>query len=453
MWYNSTNLKPGRETLQKETARFFYLPTYMKPVQQHPLEDSGNKDNATPIVATSDCFLRLHSFSEPDAFIDFALDSILAFVEASGGSFFAWDEYAKELVLRAARGSARERLKEATIKLHEGVAGKVAEKGLPVLVQDIRTDVRFFQIEKKYQYSSYSFLSLPLIANNRLLGLINITEKENTQSFDQDDLERAQAFAVHVAVAYENVRIKIRFRDENQELRNTITGLKETMREEESLVALGKLASHIAHELANPLDAIRRFVNLALDQVEPEGLAREYLLKVKQGIRRSVQVIRGLRELSSVTAKSRKAKQMELHSVIDQALSSVQQDSSFENVSIQKQFSNHPIFVEDFGLQTVFSNLLQNAHHAMNGFGTVVIATKAQSDRAVVTIRDSGHGVPEGIKPRIFEPFFTTKDNGQGTGIGLTICKEIVQKCGGHICFESVENEGTEFLITLPCEI
>ena len=452
MWYNSPNLKSGRETLQKETARFFYLPTYMKPVQHDPLEDSGSKDTAIP-VATHDCFLGLHTFSEPDAFIDFALDSILALIEATEGSFFAWDEYSKELVLRTARGSVHDRLKEAKIKLREGVAGWVAEKGLPVLVQDIRTDVRFFQVEKKYQYHSHSFLSLPLIANNKLLGLINITEKESSQRFAQDDLEQAQAFAAHIAVAYENVRMKTRLRNENQELQNTMRELKETLRQEEPLVSLGKLASHLAHELANPLDAIRRFVNLALDQVEPDGLAREYLLKVKQGIRRSVQVIRGLRELSSVTAKSRKAKQVELHSAIEQVLTAIQQDSSFENVSVQKQFSPQPIFVEDFGLQTVFSNLLQNAHHAMNGFGTVAIATKAQNDRAVVTIRDSGHGVPEGVKTRIFEPFFTTKDNGQGTGIGLTICKEIVQRCGGHICFESIENEGTEFVITLPCEI
>ena len=452
MWYNSTNLKSGRETLQKETARFFYLPTYMKPVQHDPLEDSGSKDTATP-VATYDCFLGLHTFSEPDAFIDFALDSILALIEATEGSFFAWDEYSKELVLRASRGSIHDRLKETKIKLHEGIAGWVAEKGLPVLVQDIRTDIRFFQVEKKYQYHSHSFLSLPLIANNKLLGLINITEKEGSQHFTQDDLEQAQGFAAHIAVAYENVRMKTRLRNENQELQNTVRELNETLRQEEPLVSLGKLASHLAHELANPLDAIRRFVNLALDQVEPDGLAREYLLKVKQGIRRSVQVIRGLRELSSVTAKSRKAKQVELHSAIEQVLAAIQQDSFFENISVQKQFSPQPIFVEDFGLQTVFSNLLQNAHHAMNGFGTVAIATKAQNDRAVVTIRDSGHCVPEGVKTRIFEPFFTTKDNGQGTGIGLTICKEIVQRCGGHICFESIENEGTEFVITLPCEI
>ncbi len=451
MWYNSSNLKSSRETLQKGTTRYFYLPTHMKPVHDHPRNGSGNKGGAIPVLP-SDCYLALHTFSEPTILVDFALDSILALLDAHAGSFFTWDEYSKELVLRTARGLSRDRLQGTTIRLHEGIAGWVAEKGHPVLVQDIRTDVRFLNIEKKFSYRSYSFLSLPLIANNKLLGLINITEKEDLEPFSQRDLEQAQTFVNHIATAYENIRTETRLRNENQELQQTVTDLKETVRQQEPLVSLGKLASHLAHELTNPIDAIRRFVNLALDQVEPDGLAREYLLKVKQGIRRSVQVIRGLRELSNVNGKPRKAKQVELHAVIDQALGSVCQDPSFENISIQKQFSNRPIFVEDFGLQTVFLNLLQNAHHAMNGLGTVVIATKEQNERAVITIRDSGHGVPEGVKTRIFEPFFTTKDNGQGTGIGLTICKEIVQKCGGQICFESMENQGTEFMITLPCE-
>lgn len=450
MWYNSHTLKSSSNTLQKETTRYFNLPSYMNPVQS-PLEDSESKARMMPIML-SEHTSALHTFSDPNVFINFVLDSILAIVDANAGSLFVWDEYAKELSLRAARGTGRDRIQGISIKLREGVAGWVAEKGLPVLVQDIRTDHRFLELKRNHQYHSYSFLSLPLIASNKLVGLINITEKENRQSFSHTDLERAQGYANHIAIAYENIRTELRLRKENQELQKTVADLKETMKQQEPLVSLGKLASHITHELANPLDAIRRFVNLALDQVAQDGLAREYLLKAKQGIRRSVQVIRGLRELSTTNARPKRVRQVELHSIIEQTLAPFYQDPSFENIAIEKQFCNKSLLVEDCGLQTVLQNLLQNAHHAMNGSGTIAIVTRAESERAVVTIRDSGHGVPEEVKTRIFEPFFTTKENGQGTGIGLTICREIVQRSGGQICFESFKNEGTEFIISLPCE-
>ncbi len=451
MWYNSNSLKSSSDILQKETTRYFHLPKDMNPVHPHSSESTGNKDRAEPMML-SECSSVLHTFSDLNVFIDFALDSILAITDANAGSFFVWDEYAKELTLRAARGAGRDRLQGISIKLREGVAGWIAEKGLPVLVQDIRTDDRFIEVRKNNQYHSHSFLSLPLIANNKLVGLINITERENRQPFSDKDLEQAQTFANHIATAYENIRTENRLRKENHELQQTVTDLKEVMRQQEPLISLGKLASHIAHELANPLDAIRRFVNLALDQVAQDGLAREYLLKAKQGIRRSVQVIRGLRELSTATAKPKKTRQAELHSIIDQTLASIIQDPTFESIAVEKQFCDKALFVEDCGLQTVFQNLLQNAHHAMNGSGTITVMTKEHDGQAVITVRDSGHGVPEGVKARIFEPFFTTKENGQGTGIGLTICKEIVQRCGGQINFESTENEGTEFIVSLPFE-
>ncbi len=450
MWYNSRTLRSSSKTLQKGNTRYFQLPRYMNPVYP-PQERSGSNNRAMPTML-SECSSALHTFSDPNVFVDFALDSILAIVDASSGSFFVWDEYTKELALRAACGPGCDRIQGIAIKLREGVAGWVAEKGVPVLVQDIRTDDRFLEVKKNHQYHSHSFLSLPLIVSNKLIGLINITERENHEPFNEEDLKRVQPYANHIAVAYENIRTELRLRKENQELQKAVTDLKETMKQQEPLVSLGKLASHITHELANPLDAIRRFVNLSLDQVAQDGLAREYLLKAKQGIRRSVQVIRGLRELLTTNSRLKQPRQAELHSIIEQTLTSIFQEPSFENIAIEKQFCNTSLLVEDCGLQTVFQNLLHNAHHAMNGSGTIAIVTRIEGGQAIIIVRDSGCGVPEEAKARIFEPFFTTKENGQGTGIGLTICREIIQRCGGQICFESSENEGAKFIISLPCE-
>ena len=448
MWYNFNTLRSGSSVLQKETTHQF-LPHIMNPVEDSlQVKTSRGKDQVVS-KSLSDCSI-LYSFSDPAVFLDFALDYILAGVEASTGSFFVWDEYAKELVLKTSRGLGRERIQDTRIKLRQGVAGWVAERGFPVLVKDIRTDGRFSQFEKRSDYQTFSFLSLPLICSNKLVGLINISERESKAPFSEEDLSLAQKLAAHVAVAYEKVKTESRLRKENQELTQTVQDLKNVLKQQEPLVSIGKLSSHLAHEMTNPIDAIRRFVNLALDQVGQESMAREYLLKAKKGIRRSLQVIRGMLELSGTASRVR-IRQSELHNLIDQAISSFAQDPTYAKVAIQKAFCDKSFFVEDCGLNTVFQNLIQNAHHAMNGSGTIQIGTKAENHHAVITVKDSGHGISDQVKNRIFEPFFTTKQNGDGTGIGLVICKEIIQRCGGQICFESVENVGTTFIITLPC--
>ncbi|MBI4358214.1 MAG: GAF domain-containing sensor histidine kinase [Candidatus Omnitrophica bacterium] len=422
----------------------------MNPVH-HPLAQQGNTDREWP-AAFSDCLAALHSFCDPAVLVDFALDSILAVVDAHAGSFFVWDEYQKELTLKSARGDGHDRMEGARIKLHEGVAGWVAEKGKSLLVEDIRTDRRFSEVKKSSNhYHSYSFLSLPLVAANKLVGLINITEKETREPFTGSDLQRAQSFAHHIAVAYENLKTGNRLREKHSELTQTVTELKHMLKQQESLVSLGKLAAHLAHELANPLDAVRRYINLSLDQVSQDSLAREYLLKAKKGLRRSVQVIRGLLELNGTASKIR-VRQVELHSLINETLDLVSQDLSFDHIVIEKDFCEGTVLVEDCGLASVFQNLLQNAHHAMDGSGAIKIVTEKEVGKVIVNVEDSGRGVPEENKRRIFEPFFTTKDNGQGTGMGLTICQEIIQRSGGQISCETKEKQGTRFVISIPCQ-
>lgn len=449
MWYNFGHFSSGSSLLQKENSKYFHLPRFMNPVH-YSLHETRKKDAALTNVL-AECSPVLHSFSDPKVFIDFALDSILALTDSHAGSFFAWDEYSKDLVLKAERWPERGQAQATRIKLREGISGWIAEKGLPVLVTDIRTDIRFAEISTRYPYRTYSFVSLPLTSGNKLLGLINMTEKESRQPFTKEDFEHAHTLAGHIAVAYDNIRKENRLRAEIRELNQMVASLRETLKQQELLVSLGKLASHLAHELTNPIDAIRRFVNLALDQVPHESPARDYLIKAKRGIRRSVQVIRGLLELSGTNGRNR-IRQVDLHEVIAQSISALRQDSSFERIVIEKQFFGAPLVVNDCGLKTVFHNLFQNAHHAMNGSGTIRVTTKAEGKQLVATVCDSGSGVPEQFRSRIFEPFFTTKDSERGTGIGLTICREIIQKSGGYITFESKENQGTQFIITLPCQ-
>ena len=106
-----------------------------------------------------------------------------------------------------------------------------------------------------------------------------------------------------------------------------------------------------------------------------------------------------------------------------------------------------PVYVDE--LNQVWTNLISNAVQALGGKGTLAIETAQVGDRAVVRVIDSGPGVPPEAMPRIFEPFFTTKPKGEGTGLGLGICRQIVDKHGGTIRCESRPGR-TVFEVTLP---
>lgn len=214
-------------------------------------------------------------------------------------------------------------------------------------------------------------------------------------------------------------------------------------------------AAGLAHELGNPLDAIRRYVNLALDRDNPDLMTKEYLLKAKKGIGRTLNVMNELVTYSRQCYRD-SVKQAEIHSLIDRSIDALSDDERFTGIAIQKKYCEESIRVEDPGLLIVLHNLYKNAAAAMKGRGTLTIATRCQNGRVGVAIQDTGEGVPEMIRARIFEPFFSTKTRDERTGdclgIGLALSRDIVERCGGELRCENILEPvpGARFIMTLP---
>lgn len=398
-----------------------------------------------------DFTVALHEFVDEKKLLEFALDSALGMINANAGSIFIWDAKSKELVLKVVRGPYQTKVTGARVKLREGISGWVADQGRSVLVEDVQQDQRFQEAKRFNHYHTSSFLSLSLLAGNKLLGIVNITEKSDQMPFTQDDFNLANAISKHIAVSYENLRLEKRLKQENEELSLSVTELSRVLQQQEALASIGKLASNLAHELNNPLDGIRRFVNLALDQVMEDSVAREYLLKAKSGIRRTIQIIRGLLSFAGEIGRQNQ-KISEIHSAIQQSISCAQQNPAFSGIEFETQFMDGaaPLYVSDTGLNTVFQNLFKNASDAMEGKGKIAVSTSLKDHSIVISVRDYGCGVSEIYQNRLFEPFFTTKERGQGTGIGLAICHEIMQRSHGEIFFQSQEGLGTTFYLKLP---
>jgi signal transduction histidine kinase len=116
-----------------------------------------------------------------------------------------------------------------------------------------------------------------------------------------------------------------------------------------------------------------------------------------------------------------------------------------ENITLELPKNDVTLFCDSYKMQRVFSNMIQNSIQAIENKGTITIAVSEKSNDIKITIKDTGPGIPDELMPKIFEPLFTTKK--RGTGLGLTICKKIIDDHNGSI---AVANDPTTFTITIP---
>jgi two-component system NtrC family sensor kinase len=123
-------------------------------------------------------------------------------------------------------------------------------------------------------------------------------------------------------------------------------------------------------------------------------------------------------------------------------------------IQVEKHYvAERTLFCYAGRLHQVLMNLIANAVDAIAGDGKIVITTSQTSDAFLVSVRDTGAGIPDAIRGKIVDPFFTTKPVGQGTGLGLAISYGIVQDHGGSIEVQSEEGVGTEFVVSIPLDL
>jgi signal transduction histidine kinase/ribosomal protein S21 len=249
---------------------------------------------------------------------------------------------------------------------------------------------------------------------------------------------------------------------------------------QEKLASLGQLTAGIAHEIQNPLNFINNFAAVSkelLDEIEDPGISAEQHSQTMADLRQSVNkihehgsraegIVRGMMLHARSSSENREFIDINhvLSSVVDLAShgsTSLQggQPPEFD-VELAPMLPTVKIVPQD--LSQVFLNILNNAVDATRerlkkdgeGYRPKVTIRSAVFNRAVqIRIRDNGGGIPENVRARIFEPFYTTKEAGKGTGLGLAISYDIVvHKYAGELQVESVVNEFTEFIVTLPAE-
>ncbi|HDI60079.1 MAG TPA: PAS domain-containing protein [Desulfobacteraceae bacterium] len=220
----------------------------------------------------------------------------------------------------------------------------------------------------------------------------------------------------------------------------------------EKMASLGKLAAGVAHQLNNPLGSITLFARLMLEEHDLPEAARDDLERILSDAERCRDTVKELLEFARQTRQQ--IQPQDINQALERTLFLLQNQTLFHNIRIVKVFAPDlpPVRADIQQLNHLFMNLILNAAQAMQGSGQLTIRTlfEVEAKTAVIEVGDTGPGIPPEVLPHIFEPFFTTKEEGQGTGLGLSMVYSIVENHGGRTEVDSSPESGTTFRVRLP---
>jgi signal transduction histidine kinase len=229
--------------------------------------------------------------------------------------------------------------------------------------------------------------------------------------------------------------------------------------QEDRLISLGKLVASSVHEINNPIQGLLTFSRLMEEMLRDsvptaEDLEdfRKYLSLMSSELTRCGEIISGLLSFSRQSVAE--YVDMDLCEILEQVVSLTRHKMELQNIRTEMERYPAPVMINgDVNqLQQCFLNLVFNAIEAMPEGGTLSIRFELDEveGKAVVNIMDTGIGIPESEMDHIFDPFFTTKQEGEGTGMGLSIVHGIVRNHGGNVHVNSQEGAGTNFAVVFP---
>jgi signal transduction histidine kinase len=219
----------------------------------------------------------------------------------------------------------------------------------------------------------------------------------------------------------------------------------------EKMSAIGQLAGHIAHELNNPLTGIRSLTQVLLTETQSRPQVHGDLVEVELAAARCQGIINNLLDFSK-GGLEQKVQVMDLNEIARKTLPFLKSATGKFRSDIQLSDEQLPVKVEPQLMQQVIFNLVNNACQAMKDKGEITVHTHRDRQWAFLEVKDTGPGIATEIREKIFEPFFTTKQEGEGTGLGLSLSRDFVRQFGGDLVCESNQGEGSTFRVQLPLE-
>ena len=288
-------------------------------------------------------------------------------------------------------------------------------------------------------------LACPLISMDRLIGMVFLHLSQGP--LNKVQTANLQVLSRQTSLAFENALLfKERLRQ------------NERMFRAEQLATMGQFAAGIAHELRNPLTAIRSTVQYLENEFDQNSDQRKLAHDILDDVDRLNNIVGNL--LSLARPAQSNPEEIDIRREIERCANFIEAKAKSQNIKLQTDFEKNlpKLRFDPAELRQVFLNVMMNGLQAMPEGGMLLIKACclveeahdfiAGSERMLIQIEDEGPGIPANLRQKVFEPFFTTKVG--GTGLGLAICNSIVKRYNGEIWIKQARGGGTEVRISLP---
>ncbi len=283
---------------------------------------------------------------------------------------------------------------------------------------------------------------LPLRVRGKLIGILDMALRRDQNAFSNEDLEFLSTVGNQAAIGIENARL-------HESLRRS----QELIRRADRLSSLGQLTAGFAHEIRNTLVAIRTFTQLFPDRYMDSDFRDHFQSVALKEVDRICNLVNNLLSFARPSAPNVSAESV--NEIVENTIRILETQARERGVQIFRRFSADlpAVLVDKEQIKQVSMNIILNALQSMDGGGFVEVSTgffakNGSASFVQIRVQDAGIGIPAKDLDNIFDPFFTSKDS--GSGLGLSISRQIVQEHGGHIDVKSRVGVGTTFSINLP---
>ncbi len=295
--------------------------------------------------------------------------------------------------------------------------------------------------------------ALPLEHRMSVWGLVLLSDTDRNRNYPRGEIDMADALVKQAAISLENAQL---FHDLERSL-NELRGAQEKLVQTARLTAMGELAAVVAHQINNPLTTITVDTAMMLEYEPPDSDNYESLMAIHRAGNRAAGVARRLLAIGRPNDPKSQPEDIDVLDTVEGIIQLIGTHVERRSIKIHTRLPEQKpphVFAVKGQLDDIWLNLIMNAHDALiswpNAQIGVEVAYRSLDQHVVVRVWDNGPGIPDELKERIFRPFFTTKVAGEGTGLGLHICREIVENAGGKIMVESAVGKGTRFTVELP---
>ncbi len=371
----------------------------------------------------------LASTLELDALLKKIVNAAANLCAAEAASILLYDQVKEQLYFQATSNLKAPVMRGLIVPIDSSVAGWVLTRKQSVIIPDVSKDPRHFsEIGKATNISTISLLGIPLVTQEKVIGVLELINKQ-TGEFSNEDLEIICALGAQAAVAIENTR----------------------------LFQQSDLISELVHELGTPLASLNTASYLLSRPGIPQKQRGELVLTLQQEISRLSDMTTSYLDFARLES-GRTRFQIELiylSELLPEAVKVIsgEIEDKQQTLVIEPIKNDDPITGDYNKLLQVIINLLSNATKYTQEGGQICLSANISPDEAAIHITDNGPGIPEDQFLHVYERFYRiprTQNHPQGSGLGLSICKRIVEAHRGYIEIQSTVGEGTTFIIHLP---